>query len=138
MGDLMQNRAELLLDYLSGIRTAKRVLKPSRFDCAFFAAGWVKACTGVDLASAWRGTYRSLDEGRAKLKEAGFQDLDGLAAAHLMEIDGWDSSRPGDIAALREDGHAALGIIGGPQIHVLGLKELDYLHLDRAERVFRP
>ncbi|UWQ73342.1 DUF6950 family protein [Leisingera sp. M658] len=138
MGNLMQNRAELLLDYLSGIRTAKRVLKPSQFDCAFFAAGWVKACTGVDPASAWRGKYRSLDEGRAMLKGAGYRDLDGLAAAHLAEIDGWGGSRPGDIAAVSEGGHTALGIIGGPQIHVLGLKGLDYLHLDRAERVFRP
>ncbi|WP_044008642.1 DUF6950 family protein [Leisingera methylohalidivorans] len=138
MGNLMQNRAELLLDYLSGIRSAKRVLKPSQFDCAFFAAGWVKACTGVDLASAWRGQYRSLDEGRTKLKAAGYRDLDCLAAAHLPEIDGWNTSQPGDIAAVSEGGHTALGIIGGPQIHVLGLKGLDYLRLDRAERVFRP
>ncbi|UWQ75998.1 DUF6950 family protein [Leisingera sp. M658] len=138
MGNLMQNRAELLLDYLSDIRVAKRVLKPSQFDCAFFAAGWVKACTGVDPASAWRGQYRSLDKGRAMLKGAGYRDLDDLAAAHLAEIDGWGSSRPGDIAAISEGGHTALGIIGGPQIHVLGLKGLDYLHLDRAKRVFRP
>ncbi|WP_264213218.1 DUF6950 family protein [Leisingera thetidis] len=134
----MQSRAELLLDYLNAIRARKRLLRPSHFDCAHFAAGWVKACTGVDLASAWRGQYRSFEEGRAKLQDAGFPDLADLAAARLQEIKGWTCSAPGDIAAIREEGHTALGIIGGPQIHVLGLKELDYVRLDRAERVFRP
>lgn len=135
---MMQSRAELLLDYLSGIRTAKRLLRPSQFDCALYAAGWVKVCTGVDLASTWQGQYSSFEEGRAMLKQAGFQDLEDLAAAELKEISGWNCSAPGDIAVIREDGHSALGIIGGPQIHVLGLKELDYVPLDRAERVFRP
>ena len=134
----MQTRAELLLDYLSGIRASKRLLRPAEFDCAFYVAGWVEKCTGVDLSSAWRGQYSSLGEGRAKLQAAGFRDLDDLAATHLQEISGWDKSQPGDIAAIHEGGNTALGIIGGPQTHVLGLRELDYVHLDRAKRVFRP
>lgn len=134
----MTTRAELLFDYLSGVRARAAALRPSVFDCAHFAAGWVQACSGADLAAGWRGQYSTLDEGRAKLKAAGYGDLDELAAAHLREIGGWGSSQPGDVAAIRDQGHIALGIIGGPQIHVLGLKGLDYVHLDRAERVFRP
>lgn len=134
----MKSRAELLLDYLNGIRDSKLRLRPSWFDCALFAAGWVQVCTGRDLGAVWRGRYRSLDEGRAMLNAAGFEDLDELAASQLQEISGWACSAPGDIAAIQENGHTALGIIGGLQIHVLGMKELDYVHLDRAERVFRP
>ncbi len=134
----MTSRAALLFDYLTVVRSQKRMIRPSHHDCAVFAAGWVKACTGRDLAADWRGRYRSLDGGRALLKEEGFDSLADLAASHLQEIDGWEHSEPGDIAAICEEGHTALGIIGGPQIHVLGLQGLDYVHLGRAERVFRP
>jgi len=131
-------RAPALLHYLRGIRAQGKRPRPSAFDCAFYAAGWVEICTGQDLAGKWRDRYRSFDEGRALLREAGFPDLTDLAAAHLTEISGWACSQVGDIAAMTEDGHTALGIIGGPQIHVLSLKGLDYVPLSRADRVFRP
>lgn len=137
-GKVLQTRAEQLLDYLSGIRARPQRMRPGSFDCALFAAGWVKHCTGQDLAADWRGTYRSYDGGRDLLRGAGFADLANLAAHHLTEVEGWGVSQPGDIAAIVENGETALGIIGGPQIHVLSLDGLDYVHLGRAARVFRP
>ncbi len=131
-------RATDLLAYLRGIRAHGAHVRPSTFDCAFYAAGWVQICTGKDLTAKWRAQYKSFDEGRALLREAGFPDLADLAAAHLTEISGWAQSQVGDIAAMTEDGHTALGIIGGQQIHVLSLKGLDYVPLGRAIRVFRP
>jgi len=133
-----KDRATELLRYLRGIRAHGTQVRPSTFDCAFYAAGWVEVCTGQDLTTEWRAQYRTFDEGRALLKEAGFSDLADLAAAHLTEIPGWAHSQVGDIAAMTEDDHTALGIIGGPQVHVLSLKGLDYVPLSRADRVFRP
>ena len=127
-----------LFAYLQSIRAQSPRMRPSAFDCAFYAAGWVRVCTGQDLADRWRGSYRSFDEGRALLDLAGYADLADLVAAHLPEIPGWAQSQVGDIAAMTEDGHTALGIIGGPQIHVLSPTGLDYVPLGRADRVFRP
>ncbi|MVO16859.1 DUF6950 family protein [Parasedimentitalea huanghaiensis] len=132
------NRASDLLAYLRAIRARPYRMRPGAFDCAFFAAGWVQVCTGTDLTTRWNAQYKSFDEGRDLLRLAGFPDLADLAAAHLTEIPGWAQSKVGDIAAMTEDGHTALGIIGGPQIHVLSLKGLDYVSLARADRVFRP
>lgn len=113
-------------------------MRPGRFDCALFAAEWVRRCSGLDLAAQWRGTYRRLAEGRDKLRKAGFSGPADLAALHLVEIEGWPTSRLGDVAAIQEEGETAFGIIGGKQIHVLSPIGLDVTRLDRARRVFRP
>ncbi|WP_054463265.1 hypothetical protein [Phaeobacter sp. 11ANDIMAR09] len=134
----MSDRAPLLLLYLRETRAQGAKMRPGRFDCALYAAEWVKRCSGRDLASEWRGTYRRLQDGRAKLRAAGFAGPADLAAKYLVEIDGWQNARPGDIAAIEEDGETAFGIIGGKQIHVLSAIGLDVTRLDRAERVFRP
>lgn len=138
MGMIATERATDLLTYLRGIRAQGARMRPSAFDCAFYAAGWVQRCTGQDLADRWRGSYRTFDEGRALLGLAGYADLADLAAAHLTEVPGWAQSQVGDIAAMTEGDHTALGIIGGQQIHVLSLTGLDYVPLGRAIRVFRP
>lgn len=142
MGAVMRNRPQLLLAYLQEVRAQMRAggqtFRAGRFDCALYAAGWVQRCTGRDLASDWRGTYRRLQDGRAHLRAAGFDDLADLAAQHLVEVGGWQHAQPGDIAAIQEHGETALGIIGGAQIHVLSPLGLDYVHLDRAAKVFRP
>ncbi|KXF92126.1 hypothetical protein AT574_03770 [Phaeobacter inhibens] len=127
-----------MFSYLSELRARPLAFRPGRFDCALFAAGWVKHLTGCDPAEEWRGTYRNLSDGRQRLARAGFSDLSDVVAYHAPQIEGWHASQPGDIAALVEDGETALGIIGGPQIHVLTPTGLDYVHLGRAIRVFRP
>ena len=134
----MNNRAPLLLTYLQEVRAHGAKLRPGRFDCALYAAEWVKRCTGQDLASEWRGTYRRLSDGRAKLRQAGYSDPVELAAAHLIEIQGWQHAQLGDVAAIEEEGETAFGLIGGPQIHVLSDLGLDYVFLERATRIFRP
>ncbi|MEP5000045.1 hypothetical protein [Pseudophaeobacter sp.] len=138
MGLTMNNRAPLLFCYLRETRATGRRFRAGRFDCALFAAEWVKRCSGKDLAAQWRGTYRRLDQGRDQLAMAGFSSLDDLAAHHLVEIDGWSQAQVGDIAAIQEAGEIALGIFGGPQIHVLSLDGLDYVNPANAYRVFRP
>lgn len=129
-------RAALLVDYLN--RHQRRLFRPGQHDCALFAAGWVECCTGRDLSAQWRGAYRSLDEGRAELAAEGIHSLADLADQYLTQICGPAASQPGDIALIREAGEDAFGIIGGPHIHVLGLRGLDILPLSRAEQVFRP
>lgn len=130
------SRTTLLHAYLAKVRA--RRLRPGEHDCALFAAGWVEACSGVDLAAEWRGQYSSLKQGQALLVENGIADHIELAARHLSEIAGWMQARPGDIAAVPEGDVVALGIVGGAFVHVLTLTGPGVVHLDRAERVFRP
>lgn len=132
----MTDRAVLLREYLYGHRG--RALRPGKHDCALFAAGWVKACSGRDLAADWVGRYGSFEEGQALLEGAGHADHVDLAAHHLEELPGWMAARVGDIAVMEEAGHLAFGIVGGAYVHVLGLRGLDILPLSRAIRLFRP
>ncbi len=138
MGSVVCNRAPLLLAYLREVRAQGAVVRAGRFDCALYASGWVKRCTGNDLAQQWRGTYRRLKDGRALIREAGFDGPADLAASYLPEVRGWQNAQLGDVATIEEDGETAFGIIGGQQIHVLSPIGLDYVHLDRAARIFRP
>lgn len=132
----VEDRAVLLQEYLTANRRA--VLRPGRLDCVLFAAGWVAHCTGRDLTTDWRGTYQSLDEGRARLANAGFATLGDLAAHHLSEVDGWVQAQIGDVAIVIEDGAEAMPIVGGAFLHGLGVRGLDVVPLERATRVFRP
>ena len=97
-------RARLLFDYLQDIRRQELRLRPGRFDCALYAAEWVRRASGRDLAQDWRGTYRSLAQGRGLLAEAGIHSLGGLAAKHLPELRGWRHIRLGDVAVIDLDG----------------------------------
>lgn len=135
------DRDSLLPKYLARLRRSQLV--PGTHDCALFAAGWVRLCTGIDLAADWRGKYRTLEEGAALLADAGISDPVDLAEQHLREIDGWMQAAVGDVAVVAdEDGaggdYTAFGIVGGCHIHVVGLRGLDYVPLSRALRVFRP
>jgi Domain of unknown function (DUF6950) len=138
---MSSNREVLLPGYLASARTLH--LRPGAHDCALFAAGWVRLCTGVDLAQGWRGRYRTLEEGAALLANEGIADPVDLAERHLVELDGWMQALVGDVAVVEDvDGagsdHTGFGIIGGCHIHVVGLRGLDYVPLRRAVRVFRP
>jgi hypothetical protein len=50
---------ELLADYLEEMR--EREFAFGTFDCALFAADWVKRCTGVDYAEQLRGYSSPLE-----------------------------------------------------------------------------
>ncbi|MBU3034818.1 hypothetical protein [Tritonibacter mobilis] len=58
-------------------------------------------------------------------------------SAWLPEVDTADAAL-GDIAALSDGSEVILGIIGGPQVHVLTLAGPSVLSRCKAERVFRP
>lgn len=133
----MTDRMTLLHRYLAEVRG--RAFEPGKWDCALFAAGWVKACTGKDPARGWRGKYRSISRGLAMLRDAEGTDHVGLADRWAKPVSGWMQARPGDLAVVMDGEHPCFGIVGGSRIHVLlPSRGLDVVPLSRAERVFRP
>ncbi|PCH71942.1 MAG: hypothetical protein COC12_07025 [Rhodobacteraceae bacterium] len=138
---MSHDRAVLLPGYLAAARTLQ--LRPGAHDCALFAAGWVRLCSGVDLAKRRRGRYYTLEQGAALLAGDGISDPIELAERHLTELNGWMQALVGDVAVVQDvDGagsdYTGFGIVGGCHIHVVGLRGLDYVPLRRAVRVFRP
>ena len=123
-----------LIAYLATV--ARRPYRPGRHDCALFVAGGVAAMTGIDLAAEWRG-YASLREGRARLAEAGIEDLAGLAARHFAEVPGL-FAQEGDVAVLSDRrGQQALGLVQGPCVYGVGRSGLALAPLTAVERAFR-
>lgn len=118
--------------------TGARSFRPGSHDCALFVAGAVEAMTGADVATKWRGTYFSLDDGQAALERAGFADHVALVAAHLPEVHP-ALAVVGDLAALPgANGRAALGIVQGASVYVLqpsGMALVNRLHIERAFRL---
>ena len=105
-------------------------------DCALFAAGCIKAMTGVDLAANWRGKYTTLKGGLMALRRAGFADHLALAAAHFEEI-APAFAAPGDLAVLDGPEGAVLGVVQGEGIYVLALSGLGTLPLTHACSAYR-
>jgi hypothetical protein len=142
MGLILQpdERPQALLAYLAQIRRARQPFRPGRWDCALFAAGWIRVCTGRDLASEWRGGYRSLAQGKARIATLG--GLEGIARRQLRRVDP-DEVIPGDVVLLDVSAANACGIFGGAHIHVLATPQaaiggLDILPRSMAVKVFRP
>ncbi|KJZ23824.1 hypothetical protein TW79_12370 [Tritonibacter mobilis] len=137
MGDVMQDRPEMLLHYLRGVRLRWSGFRPGRVDCANYAHGWYKLVTGTDIRARLGIEYTTLQEGKEALRAKGYRDLAALAASYMPEVDTADAAL-GDIAALSDGSEIILGIIGGPQVHVLTLAGPSVLSRCKAERVFRP
>lgn len=135
MGHIM-TRGSLLQIYLTSHRRTQ--LRPGRFDCALFAADWVRTVSGLDLAGGWRGAYRTLEDGHAQLAQAGFANLGDFFASHLTEVPGWMHAQVGDVAVVIENDEEAMGIAGGSWVHCLGVQGLDVVPISRAVRVVRP
>lgn len=119
-------------------RVAYLPFRPGQHDCALFAAGAVEAMTGTDLAAAWRGRYRRLEDGQAALRDAGFASHVDLAARLFPEVLP-SFAQAGDLAVFEADGGAeALGVVQGGAAYVLrpeGLAIVSRLHMQRAFRV---
>lgn len=118
---------------------ARRPFAWGEHDCALFAAGAVAAMTGHDFGAGHRGKYKTLAGGLRRLKKAGYADHAGMVASLFAEIHP-SHAHVGDIAAIEEDGHIALGIVQGPRIYVLrpgeaGIGTVDLLDAKRAFRV---
>lgn len=125
-----------LVEFVAGVSRVE--FKPGSHDCALFAAGGVEAITGVDLASDWRATYRTLSAGRRALLAAGFSDHVEFVARLLPEIAS-SMAQVGDVAVVPgEDGEFALGIVQGEGVYCLrpdGLAVVSRLQMVRAFRV---
>lgn len=107
-----------------------------RNDCALFAADCIKAMTGLDLASGFRGSYRSAAGAQRALKRAGYPDLVSLAANFFEEIEPIMAGA-GDIAAFDTPDGWALGVVAGERVTVLGLEGLCTLDRLTAAKAFR-
>lgn len=116
------------------LRAAPRKFSPGRHDCAIFTAGAIQAMTGHDFAAEWRGKYRKLHTGQAKLQEAGFADHIDLAASLLPEV-APSFAKVGDVAVIQGAEDLALGIVQGAGVYCLtpdGLTVVSRLKMLRA------
>jgi len=100
-------------------------------DCCTWAAAAVEACTGVDLAAPWRGTYT--DEAGAAalvLELGGLPKVAALAGPQLRAI---ALATTGDVGLVRwPDGVVSLGVHGGYGWLCAGDQGLVHLELDAA------
>ena len=107
-------------------------------DCAAFAAGAVKAQTGIDLYDKFRGSY--VDEATAMqaLKDAGAANLPALVDSMLPRVARSHAQR-GDIIFTRDKNLAvcfgAVALAVGEDMDGSGLLRLDRHHWLRAYRV---
>lgn len=104
-------------------------------DCALFAADAVKAMTGVDHASFWRGRY-SIARGAMKiLGRNGYDDHVAYVAAHLPEVHPAVADT-GDIVVIEAPDGLALGVLVGAQIAAPGPAGLGFTSRGHAIRAF--
>lgn len=116
---------------------ARKPMRPSVQDCAVFPAGAVEAMTGVDLAADFRGQYKTFDEGKALLRERGFESHIELVAQHFPEIAPL-TAQVGDLAVVvGDEGEDALGVVQGGGVYVVQLRGLGNLPLAEAKKAFR-
>lgn len=97
-------------------------------DCALFAAGAVKAMTGVDLASDFRG-YSNAIEGLMMVKRAGFLDHMDVFRQSLAPT---DAPQTGDVAFTEGYEGMTIGIVSGRFILVAGKFQLERVPLAAA------
>ncbi|TMV07331.1 hypothetical protein FGK64_21960 [Arenibacterium halophilum] len=117
-------------------QVSSRPFRPGRHDCALFAAGAVQAMTGADPAAAMRGTYRSLEDGKALLKAQGTPSLGALLEANLTEVPP-AYAQAGDLALLREGDAEAMGVVQGERVYCLTPTGLALVERARMLRAFR-
>ena len=79
-------------------------------DCALCAADWVKICTGIDYAAAFRG-YTGAREALSLISTHG--GLQAIATAALGEPVASGFETVGDVVLIDFDGNEVLGICNG-------------------------
>lgn len=109
-----------------------------RHNCAQWAIGAVKSITGEDIATEYRGKFKSAKGAVGTMKRSGFTNLADMAAFILPEIH-ISQARIGDIAAIPDNSPFGytLGIINGETILVLGEKSMGIEPLFHASRAFQ-
>lgn len=126
---------QALADYLDGKREA--AFAWGVCDCAMFAAGAIKAMTGVDPAADIRGKYKSQAGAGRAIKQRGCADLGEWVSGILEEIHPAHARR-GDVVMDRGN----LGICSGQIAYFIGeengepgLVSRPVLECERAWRV---
>ena len=111
--------------------------RPGVHDCALFAAGAVRAMTGVDLAAGYCGQYSTIADGMRMLRREGVRDLASLVSRHFQEIPPLMAG-VGDIALVEGEGGAdALGVVQAAAIFVLQRGGLGRVSLQAGIKGFR-
>lgn len=117
-----------LHDYIAQGRA--RRLRYGSHDCVTFAGRWAEAQSGKSLVPP----YRSLREGREILGQKSPVDV---LARECVEVPVLMAQR-GDVAVLPSDTDLpALGIVCGHRIACFVGREVGFVSLEAAERVFR-
>lgn len=117
-----------LHQYIAAAR-GKR-LRYGSHDCVTFAGRWAEAVAGRSLVPA----YSSLSQGRALLGERSPVDVLAEEFAEVPRL----QALAGDVAVLASDGPLpALGIVCGHRIVAFVGREVGFVDLSCAERVFR-
>lgn len=125
-----------LVEYLA--TAARTPFQAGTHDCALFMGACVEAMTGVDPAAKWRGKYKTIKSGIARVRRAGHADHVAVVAAMFEEV-APAYARRGDIGVVDgSEGFGALGIVQGEGVYVLthtGLGLEPRRNLKRAFRV---
>lgn len=97
----------------------------------------VQALTGEDIGAPFRDRpYTSALGALKAIKDAGFDDLDALAASHFAKAHP-SQARIGDIAAFKSDETGwALGVVIGSRVAVLRADGVGTLSISDADHIF--
>ena len=119
---------------------AKELRKPRLFewgkdDCCLFVGDAIKAMTGLDLASTFRGQYSSALGAYKILKKQGYKDVADLAekmAARLglKKVD-INFAKTGDIVSTEIDNQISLGIV--QRDHAIFVSSAGYVFVNKSE-----
>ena len=112
-----QGWEQRLADYLRKVHAGEIVL--SRYDCAFFTAGWVEIACGVQINHQSLRSGLSKEESLRLLAERSLSDWVSDVLQNAVSI---SQAMRGDVVLRRQSGLEALGICDGESSQFLGLK----------------
>ena len=102
-------------------------------DCALWASGWVRQCTGADFVSEWEGRYKTERGAKGLIRKRGYRSVEDIADARLTAVPVMIARR-GDLL-LHPHGDC-LGICTGQRGYFLemkaGLTSVDTLDCPKA------
>jgi hypothetical protein len=124
-----------LFTYVEKVRRSP--YKEGTLDCGLFAAGWVEAITGRDVAQSFRGRYKSTLMGLRRIRREGYIDHVDYARS-LFSIISISQATLGDLAVVEgEGGIDSLAGVQGPQIFVLSREGLKSIELTKAKQILQ-
>jgi hypothetical protein len=119
------------------IEARRRIPFSEENNCGVFLFDCIAAMTGVDIFKPYRGQYKTIVEGIALLRRAGYADLCAFLAEHLEEIHP-SQARSGDLMAFPSERTGwSGGVVNGERVTVLALEGLATVSRDIAARAFR-